>query len=274
MRGLLFLGVLFVAAGGALLGDWVWMAAKARLAEVLITEAFAAHLADGRVHPPWSWADLSPTAELQCERLGVTRHVLSGGSGSSMAFGLGHLDGTALPNGEGNCVLVGHRDGQCAFLRDLRLGDRLTLRTRGDERTFVVMDQIVVSERNLEVIEPNSRSLLTLITCYPFGGLRTTPWRYVVVCERDPGAATDPLPRTYRRREPERSVLHSVVREHLETFLSQARAQGGEGYPYFIEGEFRRYLEGGCVRAVSGAAYRSATGSDDALNRDRGSSWG
>ncbi|MBC8423323.1 class GN sortase [bacterium] len=185
-RGLLIAGALLVAVSGVLLGNCVWMAAKARLAEVLISEAFAAHLADGQAHPPWSWADLSPTAELRCERLGVKRHVLTGGSGSSMAFGLGHLDGTAPPNGEGNCVLVGHRDGACAFLEDLRLGDRLTLRTRGDERTFVVTDQIVVSERNRKIIEPSSRSLLTLITCYPFGGLRTTPWRYVVVCERDP----------------------------------------------------------------------------------------
>ena len=62
--------------------------------------------------------------------------------------------------------------------------------------------------------------------------------------ERHPGAATDPLPGTYRRREPEKCVLHTVVREHLETFLEQARDFGGEGYPYFIEGEFRRYL--GC----------------------------
>ncbi|MBC8423324.1 transposase, partial [bacterium] len=65
--------------------------------------------------------------------------------------------------------------------------------------------------------------------------------------ERHPGAATDPLPGTYRRREPEKRVLHTVVREHLETFLQEARDRGEEGYPYFIEGEFRRYLDCGIL---------------------------
>jgi hypothetical protein len=29
------------------------------------------------------------------------------------------------------------------------------------------------------------------------------------------------------RRRPEQSVLHGVVREHLETFLAEARERGG-----------------------------------------------
>ena len=62
--------------------------------------------------------------------------------------------------------------------------------------------------------------------------------------ERYPGAASAPLPFTYRRREPEKSVLHTVVREHLETFLDQASRLHGQGYPHFIEREFRRTL--GC----------------------------
>ncbi len=57
--------------------------------------------------------------------------------------------------------------------------------------------------------------------------------------DRYPGVATAPLPGTYRRREPERSVLHTVIREHLETSLEQARYLNGEGYPRFIEREFR-----------------------------------
>ncbi len=65
--------------------------------------------------------------------------------------------------------------------------------------------------------------------------------------ERHPGAATAPLPGTYRRREPEKRVLHTVVREHLETFLEQARELHGEGYPRFIEREFRHYLACGVL---------------------------
>ena len=42
-----------------------------------------------------------------------------------------------------------------------------------------------------------------------------------------------------RRREPERSVLHSVIRDHLETFLAEARdrSDDGAGLPGFVEDE-------------------------------------
>jgi hypothetical protein len=41
---------------------------------------------------------------------------------------------------------------------------------------------------------------------------------------------------TYVRRQPEQSVLHGVVREHLETFLAEARERGGgDGVPSFVE---------------------------------------
>jgi hypothetical protein len=66
--------------------------------------------------------------------------------------------------------------------------------------------------------------------------------------ERRPGAASAPLDGPgYRRREPEKTVLHAVVREHLAGFLDEARARDGDGYPRFIEHEFRRYLNCGIL---------------------------
>jgi hypothetical protein len=65
--------------------------------------------------------------------------------------------------------------------------------------------------------------------------------------ERRRGAATAALPSGYRRREPEKSVLHGIVREHLETFLEQAALPDGGGYPPFVEREFRRYLDCGLL---------------------------
>lgn len=62
------------------------------------------------------------------------------------------------------------------------------------------------------------------------------------------GAAAKPLPETYRRREPEKTVLHQVVREHLETLLMESRAEGS-GLPRYVEEEFRRYLECGILAA-------------------------
>ena len=68
-----------------------------------------------------------------------------------------------------------------------------------------------------------------------------------LVYEREPGAASRPLPAGYRRREPEHTVRNKVVREHLETFLAEARAhsESGAGYPAFVEHELRRFLDCG-----------------------------
>ena len=46
--------------GGWLVAEQGWIAAKARLASLLIDRAFEAHLRDGRVHRPWEWADTHP----------------------------------------------------------------------------------------------------------------------------------------------------------------------------------------------------------------------
>ncbi len=65
--------------------------------------------------------------------------------------------------------------------------------------------------------------------------------------ERHAGAAHARLPSTYRRREPEKTILHTIVRDHLETFLEQAALPGGDGYPRFVEQQFRRYLDCGLL---------------------------
>ena len=50
----------------------------------------------------------------------------------------------------------------------------------------------------------------------------------------------------YRPRSPEDAVLHRVVREHLETFLSRARERD-RPVPRFVEREFRAFLECGIL---------------------------
>jgi len=80
-----------------------------------------------------------------------------------------------------------------------------------------------------------------------------SPTLPAVTYERTPGAASAPLPGAspsggiYRRHEPEKTVLYGVVQEHLETFLDQAREPDGDGYPRFVEKEFRRFLTCGLL---------------------------
>ncbi|HEX5138832.1 MAG TPA: transposase [Planctomycetota bacterium] len=51
----------------------------------------------------------------------------------------------------------------------------------------------------------------------------------------------------YARREPEKSPLHLIVREHLETFLRVAREERGKDLPRYVEGELRRFIRCGIL---------------------------
>ena len=71
----------------------------------------------------------------------------------------------------------------------------------------------------------------------------------------------------YRRREPERTLLHATVRAHLKTFLVEMEQRGdGAGLPSFVISEFERYLACGILeltvlrpRPTSGCSLASAT---------------
>jgi hypothetical protein len=54
--------------------------------------------------------------------------------------------------------------------------------------------------------------------------------------------------RTYQPRDTEHSVLHAVIREHLEPFLREGSDRGdGPGLPRFVEQEFREFLTCGVL---------------------------
>ena len=184
-RGAFLAGaLLLLGAAGALLGRDGYLRLKALVAHRLIDRAFAEYLEDGRPHRPWGWADTYPIARLELERLRVKRSVLAGSSGTSLAFGVGHVDGTALPNASGNCVLAGHRDREFAFLEEVRPGDVLRLLTADASRAYVVDGAGIVVRTDARALQAAGDDRLTLVTCYPFGGLLRSPWRYVVTAAR------------------------------------------------------------------------------------------
>ena len=51
----------------------------------------------------------------------------------------------------------------------------------------------------------------------------------------------------YERRRPEQTLLHLLVREHLETFLAQVEARTGRGLPAFVRDEFEAFLQCGIL---------------------------
>lgn len=168
--------------GAGLLGRDAWLWGKGALAGRLIESALAAHLDDGASHRPWTWSDFEVVARLEAPRLGVSRPVLTGASGESLAFGFGHVDGTARPGAPGNTVLAGHRDSWAAFMADLRRGDTLRLVHHGGVTAYRVVDAQVVDVLDPQPVASLGSDLLTLITCHPIGGLLPTRERYVITC--------------------------------------------------------------------------------------------
>jgi len=108
--------------------------------------------------------------------------VLAGSEGATIAFGPGHMLGTALPGTSGNSVVSGHRDTHLAFLRDLPTGALIEVESEdGARRRYVVRQAEVLDRREVWVAKQEGPTRLTLVTCWPFDALRAGgPLRYVV----------------------------------------------------------------------------------------------
>lgn len=178
LAGLLLAGITIGSEG-------TWIYAKAKLAQLLLEMSWRSALA-GEQRKPWPWADTRAIARLTIERDGATIIVLAGASGRTMAFGPGHLDGTAMPGDAGNCVITAHRDTHFAPLRYVGPGDMLTLqRPDGRSVRYRIQSTRVVSKSDTSVLRQDARTRLTLITCYPFDAvLPGTPLRWVVVAQK------------------------------------------------------------------------------------------
>ncbi|TPV55685.1 class GN sortase [Aestuariibacter sp. GS-14] len=163
-------------------GNTLWINAKASVAQYLIADAWQQTLHTGQHTRPWAWADTWPVAKLVFPGQATSLYVLSGSHGTSLAFGPGHADGTALPGEPGTAVIHGHRDTHFAALANLTIGDILRVQIRsGIWIQYTIADIFVVDTRtNNWSINPTDEALY-LITCYPFDDLNVNPpLRYIV----------------------------------------------------------------------------------------------
>jgi len=185
-QALAIAAVILAGAGSLLAGQEAYVRAKGSLAAWLIGRSCDIWLVDGIPRRPWAWADMRPIARLEVPRLGVRQTILEGATGGTLAFGLGHVSGTAAPGGRGTCAVAGHRDRWGAFLGDLLPGDEVIVRTPGGTSRYRVDGASIVPEHAVEVLDPSLDDRLVLVTCYPFGGLLRSRWRYVVSCVASP----------------------------------------------------------------------------------------
>jgi sortase A len=172
MRKKAIVALALALTGIVLVGDGTYLYAKAQLAQFLLERAWQQTLDGAGPVKPWSWADTWPVAKISFPGQQKSYIVLAGASGRTMAFGPGHVDGTAAPDQGGNCAIAGHRDTQFDVLRELSVGDTIELQTRdGIVIRYRVEQTVVLDRRDTSVLEPSSDRRLTLITCWPFDAI-------------------------------------------------------------------------------------------------------
>lgn len=168
------------------IGQGSYIHTKAVLAQILLETSWSKTLNGQKKVKPWPWADTWPVARLSAPDYGISHIVLAGASGPSLAFGPGHLFGSAIPGEDGNIIISGHRDTHFHFLKYLKIGDFLSLQSHNKTESYRVTDMLIIDKTMIDVIPADTNNKLLLITCYPFEAVQAGgPFRYIVIAEPD-----------------------------------------------------------------------------------------
>lgn len=135
-----------------------------------------------------AWAQLQGDTDpvlaiLSMPDLGLNVPVYDGSEDRQLDLGAGLIPGTALPGATGNVGIAAHRDGYFRVLKDVELGQRLTLMTEQGLREYRVTETMIVDPLDVEVLDPTDTSVVTLVTCYPFYFVGAAPQRFIVRAE-------------------------------------------------------------------------------------------
>jgi sortase A len=182
---MMILAVVLALAGLVLIGQGVWVHAKAALAQVLLDRAFAQALATGEAVKPWSWADTWPVARIEFPRLRKSAIVLSGSSGQAMAFGPGQVERTPVAGEPGTTIYAAHRDTHFDFLGRVAIGDAVTVTRQDGKAVRFRVTGTGIARWDASGIDPRKDDArrLVLATCWPLDGRLSGPLRYLVYAE-------------------------------------------------------------------------------------------
>ena len=171
-------GLCFLVSGS-------WIQIKAVVAQALLEQSWQQTLEHGRPVQPWPWADHWPVAQLKLPRAKSEFVVLSGDSGSSLAFAPGWNSKSAKPGELGVTVISGHRDTHFKILHDTKIGDLIdVVTTQGEAVNYQVNTIEVVDSRVATINTEQPGQTLVLVTCYPFDAIVAGgPLRYVVTAK-------------------------------------------------------------------------------------------
>jgi len=180
------IALLILSVGFCFLVSGSWIQIKAVVAQELLERSWQQTLEHGNPVQPWPWADHWPVGQLKVPRAKSELVVLSGDSGSSLAFAPGWNAKSAKPGEQGVTVISGHRDTHFKILKDTEIGDLIEVVTpQGETVNYQVKTIEVVDSRVAIIDTEQSGQTLVLVTCYPFDAVVVGgPLRYVVSSNR------------------------------------------------------------------------------------------
>lgn len=170
--------------GAVLISHALWLPAKAQLGQFLLHRNWQQVLAGEAETSPWPGADMRTIAQLEVPALEIRQLLVSGQQGKNLAWAPG-LVSAGLP-GFSDTVISAHRDSHFRFLKDIKIGERMVLKTANEVFRYIVKDLEVIDSATSTLQLQSEGNHLILTTCYPFDSLKTGgSLRYVVTAKRD-----------------------------------------------------------------------------------------
>ncbi len=144
---------------------------------------------EGRIGAHLSGAEASvasvplPLAVLRVGSVRLEVPVYADTTERNLNRGAGLVEGTALPDSDGNIAIAAHRDGYFRALKDVAVGDLLELEGLLQQRVYRVTAIFIVEPTDIWPLYATSKPSVTLVTCYPFYFVGNAPQRYIVRAE-------------------------------------------------------------------------------------------
>ena len=139
----------------------------------------------------------TPMAILRIPRVGLEVPVYAADTARNMNRGAVLIEGTAAPDTGSNTAIAAHRDGYFRVLKDVVVGDVLTVQTLSVLQQYRVASLEIVKPTDISVLRQTRTPVVTLVTCYPFYFVGPAPRRYIVraVAFKGSNREDDPLVR-------------------------------------------------------------------------------
>lgn len=114
---------------------------------------------------------------IEIEALELKYPIVEGADSKQLAYGIGHISGTAAVGSTGNCVLAGHRGSRYGtyfkYLNRLTEGDVVKITDKeGNVHLYEVVSSEVVGPYDNFVKAQGDKTELTLLTCENSGTMR------------------------------------------------------------------------------------------------------